>query len=69
MLGTYYNNWNNDTNNRNVLMFREKSYGLWGVCKYKRKKISFANPEVTDWFVYKFICSTDPLNEEKQPEI
>lgn len=50
-------------------MFREKSYGLWGVCKYKRKKISFANPEVTDWFVYKFICSTDPLNEEKQPEI
>ncbi|XP_054014516.1 uncharacterized protein LOC128895707 isoform X2 [Hylaeus anthracinus] len=40
----------------------ERSNNFWIFNKCKRKKISFANPEVTDWFVYKFMCSKDLPN-------
>ncbi|XP_012143784.2 uncharacterized protein LOC105662840 isoform X1 [Megachile rotundata] len=47
-----------------ILDIRAKGqHGIWSGCTCKRKKISFANPEVTDWFVYKFMRSADPANE------
>lgn len=52
-------------NDKSSFVFRERTGGFLGLYKGNRKRISFANPEVTDWFVYKFMCSTDAYSESK----